>query len=598
MSALLVAGCQTPFNSHDDGRAFQRSIDAAVDREISALADANVDEPLALSRVPNPVEEALSARREELEKIGPYDRAQHDAFDIGPGLLGSNGTNGTVSLALDEAVATAVRNNFGVRNARLGPAISEADRIVAEAAFDYVLFGSAQFTKTDQPSTVPVIGGIPIGTPFTASEAWRFETGVRRRIASTGGEVSLSTDVNRFVNRAPGISFSPDPAITSAVRLRLTQPLLRGFGSDVNRAEIRIAVNAQGRAVEVLRSDLLTTIAEAEQAYWNLVFAWEDVAIQQWLVDLGTEVRQIVKGRQGLDANTAELADAIATVETRKANVIRARRTLRAASDALKVILNDPELNVASEAVIQPSDNPPGSPIDYSLRDAITTAMMHRPEIRQAILNIEDAGIRQILADNARLPLLNLSAEMAYFGLDDEVDNSFGDLNEGQFIDYIVGINFEQAIGNRAADAAYRQSRLQRSQSLIAYRQAVQNVILDVKNALRDVVTNYELIGATRSSRIAQAENLRQLRIRGVTTDDLNPAFLDLRFRQQESLAAARQQELQAQVNFDQSLASLYRAIGVSLDMRGINVDITEIQEADTLVNEALDWPARNAGDG
>jgi len=178
------------------------------------------------------------------------------------------------------------------------------------------------------------------------------------------------------------------------------------------------------------------------------------------------------------------------------------------------------------------------------------------------------------VADNARLPLLDLSAQIAYFGLDEDSAESYENLLDAEFIDYILGLRFEYPIGNRGPEAEYRRARLQRSQALLGYRQAVQNVVLDVKSALRDVVTNYELIRATRSNRIAQAENLRALMVEEETLAGLTPEFLNLKFQRQERLALARAGELQALASFDQAVAALYRAMGTGLTMRSIDFEV------------------------
>src|SRR5439155_17084014 len=119
---------------------------------------------------------------------------------------------------------------------------------------------------------------------------YRFETGIRQQF-STGAEVTLSTDLTRYDNHSPGLFLFPDPAYTTAARLGISQPLLRGFGSDVTQATIRIAQNAEQRSVEDLRANLMQTALDAESAYWNLVQAWRDLAIRQWLVDQGVQVR-------------------------------------------------------------------------------------------------------------------------------------------------------------------------------------------------------------------------------------------------------------------------------------------------------------------
>jgi outer membrane protein TolC len=478
-------------------------------------------------------------------------------------------------------VVSAVKSNLGIQFSRLQPAINEADVVSAESVFDAVLFTTVDMSKVDQPATVPLIDRGPgldpvaIGVPFRGNEEYRFETGLRK-LTYAGTEVRVSTDLRRYRNTGPGLSLLPDPAYTSSVRVGVSQPLLRGFGSEVNTASIRLARNNERRSVQQLRSDLLNLVDRTESLYWDLVNEWQELAIRYWLVQVGIEVRDVLESRLEFDTKLSEYADAVARVAQREAEVIRGRRRVRAISDRLKVLMNDPNLTIGSEVVLSPLDHTIEEPIRYSLRDSIVTALQNRPEIQQAILDIDDASIRQMLADNARLPMLNLTAEMVYTGLDDTVSDSYDALTEGNFIDYLFGMLFETPIGNRGPQAEYRRARLERTASVIAYRGVVQVVVADVKAALRDVITNYELIQATRSFRVAQAENLRVLDVEEDWVASLTPTFLDLKFTQQERFAFARRDEVRALAAYDQAVAALHRAMGTGLKMNQIDLEIVD----------------------
>jgi len=570
-----VNGCRSPLADDDADRLLRRSVVQAIERELAAVP---AEQWLQTTQPPGEVETALRERLEELDAIGPSDGRAPHTLDLGPDLTG--GRQQAVSVSLQWVMASAVRRNLDIQVARLQPAINEADVVAAEAVFDALFFSNVDFSKTDEPTTVPELMGVELGTPFRTTEEYRFETGLRKRLFS-GAEVFLSTELTRFRNLDSSFTLTPDPAYTAAIRLGLAQPLLRGFGSEVNTATIRLTRNADRRSIEQLRSDLLDVVADTESAYWDLVFAWRDLAIQQWLVEVGIEVRDILERRREFDTRLAEYSDAVARVEQRKGNVIRARRRLRAASDFLKQKINDPQLTVGSEAILSPADDTVEAPISYSLRDAMLTAVSNRPEIQQAILAIDDASIREVVADNARLPLLNLSAQLAYLGINDEPGGSYDNVFEGDFIDYVLGLAFEWPIGNRAAEAGFRRARLERSAAVLGYRQAVQAVVLDVKSALRDVISDYQLIGATRSFRVAQAENLRALLVEEETMAGLTPEFLNLKFERQETLARARQEEVLALVNYDSAVAALYRAMGTGLSMNRINIEI--VDQADPL---------------
>jgi outer membrane protein TolC len=566
-AAAWPMACRSPLDGSTAEDRLRQSIDRAIEVETAGLPEG--EPPLLPAGNATPVEDELAPWRDELEAIGPRVRDAQLAGDLGVDLTGSPQV--AVLIDLQQAIENSVRHNLPTRIARLQPAITEEDVIVAEAVFDSLFFTNVDLLKTDEPTTTPVLGGIPLGTGISASESARFDTGIRKRL-TPGTEVTLSTDLNRTQNNTPGFTLSPDPAYRSAARLSVAQPLLRGFGSDVNTATIRLSRNVQQRSLHDLERQLLRVVQETETAYWNLVLAWEELVIQEWLVDVGIDVRETLAKRRELDTTAAQFADAVAVIEQRRADVIRARRLVRATSDRLKTLMNDPSLSVGGEAALKPADRAAQQAVSFNLAETIRTAASRRPEVRTALLGIDDASIRRRVADNARLPLLNLRGEAAWFGLDDAFDSSYGDLSDGDFISYVAGLSLEYPLGNRAAEAEFRQAGLRQTAALLDYRRAVQDVVADVKSRLRDVMTNHELIQATRSFRIAQAANLRALRVEEDNLAELTPEFLNLKFQRQQTLAQAQREENLALSNYNKSVAALYEAMGTGLAMKGIEV--------------------------
>ncbi len=602
LSLLTIAGCQRPFNSSSPPD-LEDTVRAAIAREMadapaagSATSPENqsaTDESageMATTRPESPVIAALESRREELDHLTPWGSGDRPALELGPDLEGQ--PQQRVTVTLEQVITTAVNKNLAIQAARLLPAIRAEDVIAAEAIFDTVLFASTDYANIDEPEAVTVLNGVPLGVPTSRSNSWRFETGLSKRFA-TGTQLTASTDFSRFNNRTPGISFTPDPAYNAAVRLGVTQSLLRGYGEDANMAVIRLTRNDQRRSVEDVRIALLKLADETEAAYWDLVQAWADLGIAEWLVSVGIEVRDVLERRREFDVSLAEYSDAVARVEQRRADVIRAQRAVRLASDRLKELINDPAMSLAGETVILPTNELVDEPIKYNVREALLTAVDNRPEIARAALLIDDTDIRIAAADNGRLPVLDLSAQASFLGLDDSLGGSYGEVGDADFIDYVMGLLFQYPLGNRAAEAEYRRTRLERSTAIIAYRRSVQEVILDVKSALRDVLSNYQLIGATRSNRVAQAENLRALLVEEETLASLTPEFLALKFQRQDLLASARRQEIDATASFDKSVSSLYRAMGVGLSMKNIDVRVVdETTPVDAgLWGDVSDWP-------
>ncbi|MGH7131161.1 MAG: TolC family protein [Phycisphaerales bacterium] len=492
--------------------------------------------------------------------------------DLGPSLLGTPQTY--IPVNLQRVVVTTVQNNLGVQFARIAPAVTEQRITAAEAAFDWTVFANTQWQRFDEPI---VQNGF--GSPAaTQNQQIGGTAGIRRRL-TTGGSFVVQQQVGYNDNtfNQPFVSVpSPNPSNQSQLTLQLDQPLLRGFGTDANLAEVRIAQNAERDDIQQLKATLIQTVTDTETAYWRLVQTNAELQITKRLLQRGEEVLTIINARP-FETKIAQRSDAVATVEQRRAEVIRAENNVRLASDRLKQLINDPELTVGGEVLLLPVDRPPDEPIRFSLLEMIAMALANRPEIQRAVLAIDDASIRQLVADNQRLPLLDLRAQTRFTGLkgnmDDALSQEIGNSNTS-FISYLVGLNFEQQIGNRGPEAQALARRLEKSQAVIAYRDVVQRVVVDLKTQLRAIEASFRLIEQTRAARIAAAENVRALSVAEITVQELTPEFLDLKFRRQQALAGAEIAESDALTSYNTAIARLYGAVGTALERNRIKFEV------------------------
>ncbi len=559
--ALIVSGCASPLGDKQD-RDLRRAVRESAARELAEAQDNAT--PVRLIRE-NRIDQ-LRIKPEVLEKLetigGPRSYAGAE-LPTGQNLFGRPVR--TARVTMERAVQSAVQRNLNVEFARLGPAINQQQVVAAEAAFDWIFFTNAQYQSTDQPRTATNFSTVRTDEREIADVTAGF-----RKPLIAGGQLSLQTQFTNTVTKTDNLQTSPDPAREANFVIQLDQPLLRNFGSDVALAQVRLARNAELDQIAELKSTLLTNVNNTEEAYWNLMQAESDLRILQRLLERGEEVLKLLRDRAEFDAKPANLSNAAATVESRRADVIRAQRVLRDRSERLKVLINDPDFPVGSEVLLLAYDQPTEQPMEFSLVDCVNTALASRPEVQRAVLSIDNTSIRQTVADNARLPRLDLRALTRFSGLGPEIGSPYSDIEEANFVDYQVGIAFEQPIGNRAAEANFRQRRLERMQATIAYANTVQGIVNDLKTALYDVVTNFTLIEQTRAARVAAAEDLRTLLIEQEVLTGLTPEQLNLRLQRQELLARAEQQEVEATLNYNTALARLYTAMGTGLDRNRI----------------------------
>ena len=393
------------------------------------------------------------------------------------------------------------------------------------------------------------------------------------RLLSGGGTIAISTDITKIDNNTTGTQFRPDPAWQTIGTIDFNQPLLRNFGNKVTLAQIRLREITHNQSKEDLQNTLNKTLTSVEQAYLELSLQWKVLQVKNWLLEQGESVVGILDLRRTYDTGEADYAQAVATVEQRKADVISQQASLQKASDQVKQLINTDEFPLHSERVIQPTDPIEATPIEISLRQAILTALQNRPDIRNLVLSINTESVNVQVADNGRMPQLDMQAQLSFYGLGDSAGEGYKEVFDTDFINYLAGLSLEVPLGNRAADARYTSARLQKMQAVASYKQGIQRATIEVKTALRDVVTNAELIRANRAFRIAQTENLRALGVEEETMAGLSPTFLNLKLQTQSGLANARISEITAIVNYNKAIAELYLAMGTTLTMHQIELE-------------------------
>lgn len=581
--AVGIAGCSTSPLAGDRERALRRSVVEAIRTELDD-AELRPDQRQTERVVEQlPIDEKFYPELEQM--AGPKSR-RFGEVDYGRDLMGIDAR--PVGVSLERAIRSAVANNLEVQFAQLAPAISESDVTAAEAAFDWTLFSNLNWTNQDQISPSTSFG---LTSGFNQRQVVQGTTGLRRQL-ETGGQFAIQQELIYTDFETRGATFTPDPATQAALSLQFDQPLLRNFGSDVSLAQVRINRNAERDSVARLRVQLLQTVNQTEATYWELVRAQHELAILQTLLERGFKTRDQLQTRldAGLDVPPSQLADAVARVQRRKTDVTRSRDAVRDAGDRLKVLMNDPDFPVGSEALLLPLDQGVDEALAFSLVDSLTTAVTHRPEVDQAIVSIDNTSIRETVAANQRLPQLNLQIQTRFQGMDDALGALSNEV-DGSFIDYIVALAFEQPIGNRAAESGYLRRRLEREQAILSYRNTVQQIVRDVKASLRAVSRNYEIIEQARMSRIAAAESLRTLEVENEKTRDRSSERLELEFNRQEALANAERTEMQAISDYNSSVAQLYAAMGTGLERNQIRLIVPTAGEA-LQRRHSADWYA------
>jgi outer membrane protein TolC len=498
-------------------------------------------------------------------------------------------------VSLRDLVHSAVANNADVRVAAYDPAVKQAQVVEAQAAFDLKFFTQLQIVSQDnlQPTaTLPQLN--PFGANLINFKSYEIQTGLRQDLP-TGGNVELRYQADQFDRAGPGFPLNAanraiDPFWTNELALQIKQPLLQNFGTVANTARIAIARNNQKVSLLDFRLALEKNLAELEQAYWQLVQAEQDVSIREQLLKESETTAQKLKDRIGMPGTSnTEVAQANAAVESRLADLVRARAQVEDLSDSIKQHLNDPDLPVSSGVLLLPADVPTENAILFDAEEQIQQALTFRPELSQQQLKISNTEITVDAARNNLLPKLDLVATIGAQGVGQTFNATWQDQWRFDHIDFQAGIQLEVPLGNREARAIYTRTQLQRLQAITQYRGLIDQVTLEVKKAMREVNTSWNEMVRTRQARIAAREALRRFEIdEAANVKEMSPAFINTKLDLQSRLADEARREITAIASYNVAISALERAKGTLLRYDNVILEEDAKPFEDTFVAKPL----------
>ena len=380
----------------------------------------------------------------------------------------------------------------------------------------------------------------------------------------------------------PGIT-TINPTYTSNFSLGVTQPLLRNFGRDVIerfvvQAKLGTDQNSFGFVIAVQ-----TAIQTAENAYWDLVYAVENLKAKQEALDRAKDLNRITKIKIDVGALAPiDIVQTEVTIAQREQDIIIAEGLIGDAQDRLRRLLNVqsvPDWNRPIDATDRPTQDQL-KPFTFDVNQGYEAALSVRPEIRQALLNIESKKVTYAYSRNQLRPRLDLAGGYGLAGLGASGDiinpdntvqhlaysDALSQLGRFDYPAWNIGIVFSVPIGNRAAkgNAAIANADLELARTNFAIAKA--NLQVEVRGAARNIDTSYRSVLAAQKARELAERNLdaeKKKYENGMTT-----SFQVAQI--QNDLTTARTIELQAISVYLKSQTAWHKAVGDLLPQRNV----------------------------
>jgi outer membrane protein len=561
--------------------------------------------------------------------------------------------DGKLEISLQDAVELALENNLDIAVQRYNPWFADAGILKANAGgfggvvpgavfggssannpllnFDPLLTSTISLDDRKVPINNPLTSGTGTGVSSLASLAlhtstynFQYSQGFQ-----TGTNFFTTWDNTRSSSSSPANLFNP--SVQSSIFVGLQQQLLNGFGRSINTRNIRIAKNNRKIADWAFTQQAITTVTNTITAYWELVFARENVKVQQQAVTVAQKLyndnkKQLEIGTMApLDVTRAE-----SELATDRQNLIVAQTAKLQNEQILKNAISKSPLapNFVNVEII-PTDLPqrPEAIEAPSFEDAVKEAFGKRPELQEEALNLLNGEIDIKATRNALLPIATVSAQYGTVGLAGNqprlgtpvagvgtqlVDangnpvnvfiptstrpvvgatpggftDAMSSLFHNSFPDYQVSFNVQIPIRNRSAQADNQRAILTQRQLETQLQQLKNAALLDVRNT-------YIALEQDRA-RVEAAIKARQLQQQTFDAEQkkyqLGASTVYNVILTQRDLITAQGTELRALADLVEAKANYERAVGRTLEVHRVTIADAKSGEAnrDTLIPGTL----------
>ena len=469
-----------------------------------------------------------------------------------------------LKIAMVDCVAMALKNNTEIQIKSIVPKIADANVLTADGKFDPVISLDYLMEDNTDNSDSPLYGPNP-----TKVRTNIINLGYDQTLIS-GTRLALDFDTTRTRSNYNPTIQSINPVYDSFATFTVVQPLMRGFGITVTQADFLIAKNNKLKSVQDFRGEVIRTLTDVKKAYYDFQYSLEQYKTAVVSLKRVEDLHDINKEKyaKGLASNVDLLQSEAETARFEQA-VAGAEGVMKLAEDKLKFItnlVNDEKLWNADIELI--------GEIDYKeekvdIIDSLDKSFSHRPDYEAAKIILKNKNISVIYNRNGLFPVVDLVGSYGFNGLASSFDKDIGILGSGMYQDWTIGVSVTMPLGNDDAKGKYRKSQLDKQQALISFKRLEQKIILEVRNAVRDIDIRYRVLQASIKNRDAEVRNYeaQSARFRAglVSTHDI----IDF----QEKLARAEVNYASSVIDYNKAQIELAKAEGMMLEYDNIKIE-------------------------
>lgn len=517
-------------------------------------------------------------------------------------------------LTLQDALAMALANNKDIDGSRIDQEKAVNSVSGAKGSFDPRIGGTASYQKNVTP-VASSLGGSATGSVISRNGLADPQlSGSLPWIGST-----YQFDLSSARTTTNNTFTQLNPQYPTSLNFSFTQPLWRNLRYDDNRHRLEVAKKNVSLTDEQFRQRVMQIVTQTEQAYWDLAFAYGNLAVQLEAVRLGRE--QDESNRRQQEQGLLAPIDVVAAqrqLATFEVNAYSAQEALTAAENVLKTLIlpdrTDPTWSNALIPITPVNVSPPVTP----LQDAVREGIANRPELAQVQISGEindtdnrffreqtkpqvdlvathtNAGLAGIQLPPAPNPftagLVSLSERINDLsvlaglqplpsasggsggGLPPFLVGSYGqslsNVFNGSFPTTQVQLRLSLPLRNRTAEANLNNSLAETRRIRNQRQQTEQAIEASVRNAMQSVESSKSRLESARVARESAEEQYQseQRQFRAGTST------LFLVQQRQTDMITARSQERRAEADLGKAIATFELATGTILQTHNIQL--------------------------
>ena len=475
-------------------------------------------------------------------------------------------------LTLQEAVDLALKNNLDIKTEEYNPEISDTFVANEAARFEPLFSGNLSNENADIPTGSRLSGeGTLQNENLAYTLRWDHLT-----TYSTSYDVVFNN--SRFTSNQLFSSFNP--RFDSSLFANVRQPLLRNFGREITLTPINIAKTNRLASDNRLNQRVLDVELQVTQAYLDYAFAQAELEVFKQSLVFAQDLFE--NNKKQVEVGTMaplEVVVAQAEVATKEQAIIAGEVAIKNREDILRTLVYGDKVQDWNHAISIPLEQPEFVDISITEQQAIEIALKDNPDIKALEMDLKSNNLTTKLARNRLKPLLDLTGSFGYTGIGGDQLLFGGDISNPVPIGTVpggnsdalanlwenptwnVGVIIELPIGNKNAEADYVRADLTEKQTNTILENTRQQLIMNVRTALRNIRASLKLIESSRVTVELQEKKLdaerKKLNV-GLSTNNI---VLDF----QDDLSQARSTELAAIIAYLKNIAQLERFMGTKV---------------------------------